>query len=471
MHFSSLAATAAVALLAGSAVACGPGGTDHSLEQRRRFVQRRAAAGHPVEPRATTTPTEQSEAKLTNSADECKFYYLPEINALEYNYPKIWGTADIVSNDTEARTLFNQIKGSIPSDVKQKAGTRAGDFSNVTYSNSDPDCWWTYGQAGAKCDKPKHSGIPEDVYICNEPKTWGYTFDDGPNCTHNAFYDFLQQKKQKATMFYIGSNVMDWPLQAQRGLVDGHHICSHTWSHPYMTALTNEQVFAELYYSSKSIKDVLGITVDCWRPPYGDIDDRVRAIATGLGLKSVLWSADTVDWQIQPAGTLTKADVQKNYANIINNVSSSIGNIVLSHEINGDTMQIAMDQYTNIAAKFDHIVPLTACMNWTSPYSEDITYPDFAAYIKGNIEPSGVPSASALKIQDATFSPVGGGGSSAVVAAATETAGSSAKASSGSSSSSSSSNAKSGAAGMTNPALAGLAATVAAILGIAVVLA
>jgi hypothetical protein len=26
-------------------------------------------------------------------------------------------------------------------------------------------------------------------------------------------------------MFYIGSNVLDWPLQAQRALADGHQIC------------------------------------------------------------------------------------------------------------------------------------------------------------------------------------------------------------------------------------------------------
>ena len=31
--------------------------------------------------------------------------------------------------------------------------------------------------------------------------------------------------------FYIGSNVMDWPLQAMRGIEDGHQICVHTWSH------------------------------------------------------------------------------------------------------------------------------------------------------------------------------------------------------------------------------------------------
>ncbi|CAO1617378.1 unnamed protein product [Jaminaea pallidilutea] len=402
---STAAATAALALsLASSAIACGPGGHHRNLG----MVQKRNPA-----PATTSTPTEESEAKITDSAQECTYYYLPEVNDLLKSFPTIWQTANLFDNDTDATNLFNsKTKPAIPSGINPK-GTRAGDFSGVNYPASDPDCWWTYGDAGAKCDTPKHSGIPDDVVQCAEPKTWGYTFDDGPNCTHNAFYDFLQQNNQKATMFFIGSNVMDWPLQAQRALVDGHHICSHTWSHPYMTALTDEQVFAELYYSSKAIKDVMGITVDCWRPPYGDIDDRVRAIAQSLGLRSVLWSDDTDDWEIKPAGTLTRADIEKNYANIINGVSDTTGNIVLSHEINADTMSIAMEQYPNITAKFDHVTPLTACMNWTNPYAEDITYPAFSDYVKGNIEPSGVPAASAISISGAAFSPVSSSAASA----------------------------------------------------------
>jgi peptidoglycan/xylan/chitin deacetylase (PgdA/CDA1 family) len=59
-----------------------------------------------------------------------------------------------------------------------------------------------------------------------EPETLGYGFDDGPNCTHNVFYDYLASQNQKATMFYIGSNVFDWPLEAQRALADGHEICA-----------------------------------------------------------------------------------------------------------------------------------------------------------------------------------------------------------------------------------------------------
>jgi peptidoglycan/xylan/chitin deacetylase (PgdA/CDA1 family) len=120
------------------------------------------------------------------------------------------------------------------------------------------------------------------------------TYDDGPNCTHNAFYDFLEENQWQATLFYIGSNVLDWPLQAMRGIHDGHEIGVHTWSHRYSTALTNEQFFAELWYSRKAIKQVLGVTPLTWRAPFGDVDDRIRFIAMKMNLTTVLWDQDSL---------------------------------------------------------------------------------------------------------------------------------------------------------------------------------
>lgn len=269
---------------------------------------------------------------------------------------------------------------------------------------------------------PKHPKIPVDVYQCPEPSTWGLTFDDGPNCTQEVLYDFLKEQNQKATMFYIGSNVLDWPLQAQRGLVDGHQICVHTWSHQYMTALSDTQVFSELYYTAKAIKDVVGVTPRCWRPPYGDTDDRVRAIATGLGLSTVIWTDDTDDWKAIPAGTLPKASIDANYASIINKESDTTGNIVLTHELNNGTMSEMIEQYPQIKQKFKHIVPITACMNETNPYPESITYPNFASYVSGDIEPKGVPSGTDIKVQSASYDPLAA--ASATAAAGDSTGGS-----------------------------------------------
>lgn len=54
--------------------------------------------------------------------------------------------------------------------------------------------------------------------------------------------------------------------------------------------LTTEQIVAELGYTRKAIKDVLGVTPTLMRPPYGDIDDRVRAISLAMGMVPVIWT-------------------------------------------------------------------------------------------------------------------------------------------------------------------------------------
>ena len=52
----------------------------------------------------------------------------------------------------------------------------------------------------------------------------------------------------------------------------GHQIAVHTYSHPYLTTLTNDQIIAELGWTKKIIKDVIGVTPQYMRPPYGDIE-------------------------------------------------------------------------------------------------------------------------------------------------------------------------------------------------------
>lgn len=54
--------------------------------------------------------------------------------------------------------------------------------------------------------------------------------------------------------------------------------------------LTTAQVVAELGYTRKAIKQVLGVTPTLMRPPYGDIDDRVRAISLAMGMVPVIWT-------------------------------------------------------------------------------------------------------------------------------------------------------------------------------------
>jgi len=269
----------------------------------------------------------------------------------------------------------------------------------VAYDSvNDPACWWSIHQ----CTTPKVSGLPHDVVSIPEPETMGYAFDDGPNCTHNVFYNYLSSQSQKATMFYIGSSVLDWPLEAQRGLADGHEICAHTWSHRYMTAFQSQDAFAELWYSIQAIKLVTGVTPTCWRPPYGDVDDRIRYIANQLGLQTVIWGFDSFDWRVGTVVanvTITPANVDTNYGLFISNLSAgtfnTAGGIMLTHELNNFTMQEAINFYPRLKAAFQHIVPIGVALNKTQPYKEtNYSLPTFQQYTSGVLTVAGNSSSS-----------------------------------------------------------------------------
>jgi peptidoglycan/xylan/chitin deacetylase (PgdA/CDA1 family) len=109
-------------------------------------------------------------------------------------------------------------------------------------------------------------------------------------------YAFLQEKKLKATHFFIGINILANPdlfLTAFDVLEDD--IAVHTWSHPYLTTLSNKQIFAELAFTMKIIHESTGGRLPrFWRPPYGDVDLRVHAIAQLLGLTCIIWNHEWV---------------------------------------------------------------------------------------------------------------------------------------------------------------------------------
>ncbi|ORY89539.1 hypothetical protein BCR43DRAFT_480876 [Syncephalastrum racemosum] len=220
-------------------------------------------------------------------------------------------------------------------------------------AHSDPDCWWS----ASTCKRPKLDYLPEDIYTCPNAGDWGLNYDDGPlriwsfNETQKAwqephFYNFLvDHGKQKATLFFIGSNVITFPEAAQRALSDGHTICAHTWSHKQMTTLTNEEIVAEFYWTSKAIKEVMGITPKCWRPPYGDVDDRVRAIAWLMGMRTVIWDQDSNDWNLY--GTPARG----------------------SHENSNSTVSMAERWLPKLQEAF-RVMPIHKCIDDPYPYWE-----------------------------------------------------------------------------------------------------
>jgi hypothetical protein len=154
--------------------------------------------------------------------------------------------------------------------------------------------------------------------------------------------------------------------------MQGHQISVHTWSHSVpLTALTNEEIVAELGWSRKIIQDTIGVTPLTFRPPWGDIDNRVRAIALSMGLRPIIWTRhpqtlaqfDTNDWRI-PGGSATGAQSLQEFQYILGNASMlNTGFIVLQHDLWQTQVEISTGYTINRAleARFN-LMDINACL-------------------------------------------------------------------------------------------------------------
>ena len=208
--------------------------------------------------------------------------------------------------------------------------------------------------------------------------------------------------------------------------MSGHQISVHTWSHPYLTNLTNAEIVAELGWTMKVIKDTIGVTPRTFRPPYGDIDDRVRAVAAKMGLTPIIWTTgngvifDTDDWNI-PGGRANGATSLARFNTILETAEQlDTGFIVLQHDLYQSTVDLAVGYVLPMALNQSSpytLKSLSQCLGWDESESyietssNDTVIADPAAQSGGTSFPVAYNTGSAA-------GPSATGGSSATTTAA-----------------------------------------------------
>ena len=79
-------------------------------------------------------------------------------------------------------------------------------------------------------------------------------------------YDYLQNNSIRSTHFMIGYNIKNNPALFSRAFQDlKQDIAVHTWSHRYMTSLSNADLVAELGWTMEIIKN--STVSDLWHFP------------------------------------------------------------------------------------------------------------------------------------------------------------------------------------------------------------
>ncbi|CEI85959.1 hypothetical protein RMCBS344292_00408 [Rhizopus microsporus] len=178
----------------------------------------------------------------------------------------------------------------------------------------------------------------EDIYGCKYDKTWALTFDDGPSEFTQELLDILDKLDVKATFCVMGSHVKKFPEIIKRAYESGHQIASHTYSHPHLMSLSNEDIVYEVRATEEAIEDVIGVKPKYIRPPYGEADKRVKGLLKQMGYKVLMWNVDPTDYDVYNLKDGAKR-IQDTFEKVLKNNNSSLnvhaddGFISLQHDL------------------------------------------------------------------------------------------------------------------------------------------
>lgn len=133
--------------------------------------------------------------------------------------------------------------------------------------------------------------------------------------------DILKEYEVTATFFLVGFWVDKYPDMVKAIDEAGMEIGTHSNTHPDMVKLDKSTILSELETSISKIKDITGKEVTVFRAPYGSYNNTLLKTTEELGLKTIQWDVDSLDWKGLSAAQVTDR-VMKNAQN---------GSIILMH--------------------------------------------------------------------------------------------------------------------------------------------
>ncbi|MBO5852052.1 MAG: polysaccharide deacetylase family protein [Clostridia bacterium] len=122
------------------------------------------------------------------------------------------------------------------------------------------------------------------------------------DCAYGADYtdsllNTLDNYGVKCTFFVVEFWVKKYPEKVAEIIKRGHEIGTHSSTHPYMSKLDSENIKKQLESSVNLIETITNKKVELFRPPYGDYSNAVINEANKLGLYTIQWSVDSLDWK------------------------------------------------------------------------------------------------------------------------------------------------------------------------------
>ncbi|ORX77680.1 glycoside hydrolase/deacetylase, partial [Basidiobolus meristosporus CBS 931.73] len=172
------------------------------------------------------------------------------------------------------------------------------------------------------------------VLSCEKPGVFALTFDDGPSQFTPALLKTLKEKQVTATFFVLGVNVNEPSTSGflKQAYDDGHQIALHTNTHPHLNNMTDAQIREEMTLVEQAVHNVIKVTPNYMRPPYGECNDSTRSTLVQMNYTIINWNVDSNDWRYH--GDPSKYElVYTNIEQELNRGTPTSSFISLQHDI------------------------------------------------------------------------------------------------------------------------------------------
>ena len=113
----------------------------------------------------------------------------------------------------------------------------------------------------------------------------------------SSIVEILQEYGVNATFFLVGFWVDEHEDEVRMISESGIEIGTHSENHPDMAKLDSETIKSELVTSTEKIEKITGKKVEFFRAPFGSYNDTLLTQAEELGLMTIQWDVDTLDWK------------------------------------------------------------------------------------------------------------------------------------------------------------------------------
>lgn len=145
------------------------------------------------------------------------------------------------------------------------------------------------------------SGAEKKLPIYNvdtDEKKIALTFDAAwGNEDTQQIIDILGKYGVKATFFIVGEWADKYPEDVKAFAAAGHSIQNHSDTHPHMTKLSGDSITTEITGCNQKLKALTGKDPVYFRAPYGDYDSSTVSGAETLGMETIQWDVDSLDWK------------------------------------------------------------------------------------------------------------------------------------------------------------------------------